>query len=189
MKTAAVDRKGSLLVTRVGLRIGDGLHYDVWARAGVKIARAHDSSAWCLGDWIVYGQSHYERRYRDAVEVTELDYQTLRNYAWVARSFALDRRRSGLSFQHHAEVAPLPEAEQDRWLDLAERREWSRSELRRQMRGTRKKEGKASSLHVAQSIDGSPEQFERWRLAAARSDRSIESWILSRLDEAAAQVI
>ena len=41
-----------------------------------------------------------------------LDYQTLRNYAWVARRFAMSRRRDTLSFGHHAEVPALPEPEQ-----------------------------------------------------------------------------
>jgi hypothetical protein len=38
------------------------------------------------------------------------------NYAWVARRFAMSRRRDTLSFGHHAEVAALPEPEQDFWL-------------------------------------------------------------------------
>ena len=52
--------------------------------------------------------------------VLQLDYQTLRNYAWVARRFPAGRRRAGVSFAHHAEVARLPEPEQDYWLRRAE---------------------------------------------------------------------
>ncbi len=32
--------------------------------------------------------------------------------AWVARRFPVSRRRDTVSFQHHAEVAALPEPEQ-----------------------------------------------------------------------------
>lgn len=35
----------------------------------------------------MYGQAAYTGRYRDAIEQASLDYQTLRNYAWVARRF------------------------------------------------------------------------------------------------------
>lgn len=61
----------------------------------------------------------YGRRCRGAIAVTGLDYQTLRNYAVVARRFDLSRRRDSLSCQHHAEVCALSDSEQDRWLDLA----------------------------------------------------------------------
>jgi hypothetical protein len=49
----------------------------------------------------------------------------------------MSRRRDKLSFQHHAEVAPLPEPDQDLWLNRAERLGWSLSELRRQLRNAR----------------------------------------------------
>jgi hypothetical protein len=86
------------------------------------------SSAWCLGDWLNYGQSAYPGRYQDAIEGTSLDYQTLRNYAWVARRFSLSRRRDRISFGQHAEVAALPEPEQDFWLRKAEELCWSRGQ-------------------------------------------------------------
>lgn len=52
---------------------------------------------------------------------------------WVARNFAASRRRDRLSFQHHAELASLPEHEQDCWLEQSRRFGWSRNELRRQV--------------------------------------------------------
>ena len=70
-------------------------------------------AAWCLGDWLVFGEQAYAGRYRQAIERTSLDYQTLGNYAWVAKRFSLSRRRDELSFGHHSEVAALPEPEQD----------------------------------------------------------------------------
>lgn len=57
-------------------------------------------SSWCLCDWLAHGEDAFTGRYRDAVERTALDYQTLRNYAWLARPLALSRRRDTLSFAH-----------------------------------------------------------------------------------------
>src|SRR5579883_1658446 len=110
------DERNLIMTTRVGLRFPDQLAYDRWKAAGFQIVRAVDSLAWCLGDWLVYGQQHYASRYQHAIELVGLDYQTLRNYAWVARRIELHRRRSALSFQHHAEVASMSDLEQDKWL-------------------------------------------------------------------------
>jgi hypothetical protein len=114
---SAEGHEEKILTTRLGLLFPSLLTFSAWQQAGQQIHRLHDSSAWCLGDWLVYGQREYVSRYRTAIEAAGLDYQTLRNYAWVARSFDLGRRREKLSFQHHAEVASLSREEQDRaWM-------------------------------------------------------------------------
>jgi hypothetical protein len=78
--------------------------FDAWKAVGAKIGTYSNATAWWLGDWLAFGRMKYGRRYNEAIEVTGLDYKTLRNYAVVARRFELSRRRDNLSFQHHAEV-------------------------------------------------------------------------------------
>jgi hypothetical protein len=119
-----------------GLRLPQQLPFERWLQVGRRLADIYSSSAFCLGDWLAYGQAAYAGRYRAAIERTSLDYQTLRNYAWVARRFSLSRRRDSLSFGHHAEVAALPGAEQDFWLRKAEELSWSVKQLRRQVRAS-----------------------------------------------------
>jgi len=175
-----------VMVTRVGLQLPDRLAYDVWEQAGLRIARTVDSAAWCLGDWINYGRSRYEDRYRTGVDAAGLEYQTIRNYAWVARQVELPRRRAGLSFQHHAEVAALPAEQQDMWLERAERAGWSRNQLRGNIRQARRPEARsAAELSLLPSIAAEPERIERWRSAAERSHVSLEAWVLANLDAAA----
>jgi hypothetical protein len=128
-----------------GLVLPRQLVYEQWLRIGRQLAEVSSSSAWCLGDWLAYGEDTYSGRYRDAIEQTSLDYQTLRNYAWVAGRFMLSRRRDGLSFAHHAEVAGLSEHEQDFWLGKAEKFSWSRNKLRQEVR---------ASLAERRSLDG-----------------------------------
>nr|CAA55773.1 lmbU [Streptomyces lincolnensis] len=178
-----------VLVTRVGLRIPAVLNFDTWERAGRHIARVADSSAWCLGDWIIYGQTRYSDRYRRAVEAAGLDYQTIRNYAWVARRFDLSRSVRRSSFQHHAEVAALPEEQQDHWLEQAERHEWSRNELRRNVRGARGQKKSDTAGRDVVTHHPEAERVERWRTAAERSGASLEEWICARLDFAASLVL
>jgi hypothetical protein len=181
-------------MTAKGLRLTRGLPFDSWAELGNRIAEISDASAWWLGDWLVYGQQAYGDRYRVALEATTLDYQTLRNYAWVARRFEMSRRRDGLSLQHHAEVAALPDAGQDLWLRRAERFGWSRNELRRQMSETRRlqKPGKSRARKGARDdsaitcrVRVPVERAERWREAATMSEQELPDWIVSVADTAA----
>jgi len=124
------------VVPRVGLVFPARLGFAAWLGVGGRLAAAAASSAWCLGDWLVYGRSAFGGRYREAVERTGLDYQTLRNYAWVAGRFELSRRRDTLSFGHHAEVAALAEPEQEFWLRKAEEFGWPVLVLRREVRAS-----------------------------------------------------
>jgi hypothetical protein len=120
----------------MGLQLPRRIPFAEWEKIGRDLAAIADASAWCLGDWLTYGENTYIDRYRSAIERTSLDYQTLRNYAWVARRFVISRRRPGLSFAHHAEVAARPDPEQDFWLRKAEEFSWSRNHLREELRAS-----------------------------------------------------
>jgi hypothetical protein len=175
-----------VLATRLGLRFAGALSFEGWERAGEQISRIVSSSAWCLGDWIVVGQSRFTDRYKQVIEAVGLDYQTVRNYAWVARRFELSRRRDTLSFQHHAEVASLPPEEQDYWLDRAEDRNWSRNRLRQEIRNSRSANADSvSKASVLPRIVVTQERIARWRATAEQMNMSLESWIISELDSAA----
>jgi hypothetical protein len=179
-----------ILVTRVGLQIPADLSYEDWENAGGKLARISDTSAWCLGDWIVHGQERFRDRYRYAVQNAGLDYQTLRNYAWVARKIPQSRRRHRLSFQHHAEVASLDADEQDRWLRQAEANNWSRNELRMKIRSAVGRGGQQTTNAVVLSrLAVTPEHVERWRAAAELSRTSLERWLVATLNDAAAEAL
>ncbi|MFD9004260.1 LmbU family transcriptional regulator [Streptomyces sp. NPDC059582] len=124
-------------VQKSGMTFPQNLSERSWEQIGAGLRELVDSSAWWLADWLLYGESTYGwRRYKEAVERTGLDYQTLRNYAWVARRFEHHRRRDSLSFAHHAEVTRLSPPEQDYWLRKAEQQKWSRNELRRAVRAS-----------------------------------------------------
>lgn len=124
-------------VQKSGMVFPQNLSERSWEQIGANLRELVNSSAWWLADWLIYGEATYGwRRYKEAVERTGLDYQTLRNYAWVARRFEHDRRRDTLSFAHHAEVTRLSPPEQDYWLRKAEQQKWSRNELRRAVRAS-----------------------------------------------------
>jgi hypothetical protein len=172
--------------TPTALHLRHGIAFEDWLNLGQHILRVSSASCWWLGDWLIYGEHAYRGRYRAALERTPLDYQTLRNYAWVARRFELSRRRDKLSFQHHAEVATLTEADQEVWLQRAERLHWSRNELRRQLaaEGARPR-ATAGERAVVVKLPIAASREQRWREAAVAAEQDLADWIASAADDAA----
>jgi hypothetical protein len=210
---------GHVTLPRIGLELplSVKLSFDRWLCIGEFLSAVRTSSAWCLGDWLIYGETMYTGRYRDAIRHTSLDYQTLRNYAWVARRFPISRRRETLSFGHHAEVASLPEPEQDFWLRTAESSGWSTSHLRREVRASLRERGEQTVNRdepAARALPGEKEsadapgtaadeagqdrhrlqlkvpatQMELCRVAADKMGLSVEVWAVWTLYRAARQV-
>ncbi|TDC10066.1 LmbU and cloE [Nonomuraea longispora] len=184
---AAPSRLGlpsTVLTKRVGLVLPQAMPYASWERLGKQIALITDSSTWWLGDWLNYGEKSFPDRYQRAIAGTSLNYQTLRNYAWVARRFPMNRRRDRVSFQHHAELASLAPDEQDEWLDRVEQNRWSRNQLRHQLRnkcvGARVR---PQETPVTLHIDHSRE--ERWQQAAGEAQRTLHEWMTMVLDQVA----
>jgi hypothetical protein len=161
---------------------------DDWKALGVKIAMYSEATAWWLGDWLAFGQMRYGRRYREGVELTGLEYQTLRNYAMVARRFEPSRRRDNLSFQHHAEVCSLDDDDQDFWLELAAERHWSKRELRRRVRGESGEPTLTAHATTLRLVLG-PQRDRCWRQAAEQSDCALTDWVTRTLDAAAGVVL
>lgn len=195
--------RGHIVVPRLGLVFPRHLPFEAWLGVGSQLAAVAASSAWCLGDWLVYGQAAYGSRYRDAAERTGLDYQTLRNYAWVAGRFELSRRRDTLSFGHHAEVAALPAPEQDFWLRKAEESGWSTRRLREEVRASlaergqeplalepagparRPEQNQRARRQVTVRVTLTPEQLELCEQAARSAGMTIIAWAARVIGQAA----
>jgi hypothetical protein len=194
---AVVQRGERVMLSGTGLQLPRQLPFERWLSIGRQLSAVCTSAAWCLGDWLVFGEQAYAGRYRQAIERTSLDYQTLRNYAWVARRFAMSRRRDTLSFGHHAEVAALPEPEQDFWLRKAEEHRWPVKQLRRQVRASLAERSAGQDdqdspgpdrrdwVVLSLQICISPSLLATCRAAADRSNLSIEAWTVLVLEHAA----
>lgn len=173
---------------RTCLILRNDLPLDGWKIVGERISTICESSSWWIGDWLLFGRANYPDRYRQAIQETSLDYQTLRNYAWVAGRFSVSRRRDTLSFQHHLEVASLTPEQQDVWLDRAEKFAWSRNELRSKLKAQFKAAAQsAAKVEVTVRLNVSAERKERWQAAAERAGVDIVHWIAAALDQMAEQ--
>ncbi|MFB7211605.1 LmbU family transcriptional regulator [Streptomyces sp. NPDC056255] len=183
-------RRGDVLTTRVGLQMAPNLSFEAWQRAGGQLAGVIDSSSWWLGDWLVYGKDHYADRYQLGIRTAGLKYQTLRNYAWVSRRFDMSRRRSGLTFQHHAEVASLPLDKQETWLDEAEKKRWTTKQLRNAIRALDEPgSAEPTRLDPPRQLALPGSRIARWHKAAEHSGIDFDRWVLVTLDSAAGQVL
>lgn len=108
-----------------GLVIDPDVTYEEWERYGRKLQLADKGIQWALGDWIVFGENHPDSTFRErasqAVEFAKRKVKTLQNYATVAKAIDKSRRRDSdeVDFSTHAEVASLPEDEQEKILARA----------------------------------------------------------------------
>ncbi|MEV0558607.1 LmbU family transcriptional regulator [Streptomyces sp. NPDC050597] len=186
----AESRCDQVLTTKVGLHIPVGLAFEDWERAGRQLSGLLNSSSWWLGDWLIYGKDQYADRYERGIRAAGLQYQTLRNYAWVSRRFELHRRRPALSFQHHAELASLPAEEQEAWLDRAEQLKWNTKQLRNAIRAERAGTSQETSAVAATRRLAVPDnRLQWWHKAATHAGTELGEWVTATLDAAASQLL
>lgn len=144
---AQVDAEGGMTVghfklTSVGLEVREGVTEPEWGQLGALLHQLNGSLQWLIGDWLVCGEDRqWGKTYQEAEEETGYSYQTLRDYAYVARHVHLSIRIDKLSFQHHRLIAPLDRQLQRTWLDYAitcvlllAPEEYSVAKMRREMK-------------------------------------------------------
>lgn len=108
-----------------------------WIVQGQRLGTLGRGIAWWIGDWVNFGNSAFGEKYARAARITGYDPQTLMNMAYVASRFAVSRRRTSLSWSHHAEVAGLEVEQQEALLTRAEAKRLSVRSLREELRTSR----------------------------------------------------
>jgi len=95
--------------------------FEDWEAQGMALCSTAKTIHWEIGDWWRSGNQRYgDRAKAAAANIFGLEYSTLRSLASVAGSFESVRRRTDLTFNHHAEVASLPAPTADALLDKAQ---------------------------------------------------------------------
>ncbi len=158
-------------VTATSLEITPGLPYKQWEKIGETIRFMEGAVHWWIGDWLNYGEKRYGEKYSQALEVTDYEYGTLAHDSYVAKNIEICRRRQKLTWSHHAEVAALEPEEQECLLDLAEKNNWTRHELRSQVRQHRRD---VSSPAAELEIDGSVLVGDMREIGTRIPDNSID---------------
>lgn len=128
--------------TPVGLFVTGEPTFEQWAEMGRALQRYSVGIQWAVGDWLNYGERKYGEMYTAAVELTDFGYKTLRNIKRVAAAVELSRRRDNLPFSLHAEVSPLPPAQQVEILERANRERLSKMAVRKLVGQRQRAEGR-----------------------------------------------
>ncbi len=157
--------------TPLGLILPESLDMSQWSHIGQKITRSHQAVEWWIGDWAAYGERRYGKL-REFAEANGINYQTLRNAAWVSKAIEPSRRRDNLELSFHSEVAALKPAEQNRWLDRVETEKMSRAELRKELRTDK---GETNALaSEGKSLELPSQHYDR--LYACLKKKPAEFW-------------
>lgn len=121
--------------TPTGLQLAKDLTFEEWSAIGLSFGKAMQGAAWCIGDWLVYGENKWERQlplpgfdaprakisresYDHAVMTTGMDLQRLKDVASVCRRIPIGARKDGLSFDHHRAIATAPAQDYGKWLEI-----------------------------------------------------------------------
>lgn len=195
--------------TRVALKIVAGLEFEAWRDVGRRLLTFSEASKWWIGDWLAYGEwSGYGEKYRTAIEKLGLEYDRLRDYAYVANNVPDAIRNPDLTWSHHRIVAKLIPSEQEKWLALAAEEGWTKAEF---MDAVQRAEGQARPLPEPPDRPGDPQddagrraetavqtadleqvlltvavdRLARWKAASARAGLGLHDWTLQVLDDAA----
>lgn len=119
MNTLAINDP-KFAITSTGIQFNEELSFEEWDNLGQKLAPVGKSIGFIIGDWINYGEKRWGDKYEEALTRTGMAYQTLANYAYVARKVQFSCRHEKLGFEHHYVVAKLKtDEEKQHWLEMA----------------------------------------------------------------------
>ena len=111
---------GGFRLTSTGLAVEGMLTptFEEWDQLGQYLRRVHTGYQWWWGDWLNYGEGAYGERFSQALEATDWEEATLRQYAWVAKSVEKENRLDGVAFGHYVNgLASLEPAQQKVWAE------------------------------------------------------------------------
>lgn len=132
-KTIAEILQTYVRAEEAGLRIDATLPYDEWAQVYDFYLSLRERSKFFVGDAINFGAQRHGDRYTQAVHATGLEYSSLVNIASVCERIPIERRRPNLPFSFHEAVAFIPAQEADRILADAEKKHYTREDVRDQV--------------------------------------------------------
>lgn len=142
---------GAFTFTETGMEVRGRPTFEEYEGVGEFVTRTHKASGWWLADWLRYGDSRadWQERLSQAQHVTGLSDKTLMNVRSIG-AIAPSARYANVEFALHAEVARLPETDQQFWLARAEQEGWSRQELRQMLRADKRR----AVLHDQATLTG-----------------------------------
>jgi hypothetical protein len=137
---SAIDIPSSVKVEGNALMFPDNLPWKEYEKIGKSLGAVTDFSyrklPFMIGDFINYGRVKFPDIYSQACEFTMMDPGTLYNYAFACRRVPAHLRRDSIGIGIACELAKLTdEAEISRWMSEVDLHGYSRTQLRKLMKG------------------------------------------------------
>ena len=130
----------------------------------------HGACPWWIGDAILQGEQAYGETYAQAIDVTDLKYDTLSKYRRTAQYFEKRNRFLNLSFTHHLNALHAPDADRQELLQRAQDESWSTRDVLAEAKLLKQRDG---------AIEGTVEEkgptFEA-TFRASREDNDYMVW-------------
>lgn len=104
-----------------------------WEAACVWVQKVEKASPFWVGDLLAYGDI-FGHEAAQVLEATEYAEKTCSNAKYTCVAIPPARRHPNVPYAHHHEIAPLPPAEQDVWLQKCEDEHLTREQLRIQLK-------------------------------------------------------
>lgn len=147
--------------TTVAFHLPENTTFDKWMEAGEWLLGLGEATRWWLGDWLAFGERVYGEKYAQALDSTGLDYQTLRNLAWVANKVKPEQRHPALRWSHHEVVAKLEPEQQAELLSEAAEKQLTRDDFRKLVKERHAVARDPSELITASDCNdwGTPQEF------------------------------
>lgn len=153
--STALERAGAV-VDGVSLRFTRRPKWEELEEAAGFIGGVGRAYPWWVGDLLNEAEDEFGDDYAQLDEFLPHSPQTLANYKSVAKHVPPSRRRKGLSYSVHAEVAYLQPRERDEMLNEAVRNGWKREEMRGAMQHRRELAAVAESNSQPVVLDPPP---------------------------------
>lgn len=118
--------------TETGLKLNKSMGYDEWENIVSQLARMEKATQWWIGDALNFGEAKYGEMYAQAIDDSQK--KTWQNCKFVAKSIESSRRRELVSWSTHSEVAGLEPDAQNELLDMAEKAQLTKQQMRSEVK-------------------------------------------------------
>ncbi len=125
-----LELSGALTATSLDLSSRPDLTYDQLETLVAYWGYVHNTSRWALFDTLRAIEMRHGDLVAQAAELTGLAPSSIENGMSIVNKVPKSRRRAGVHFSTHAEVAALSPNDQRHWLRIAEEESLTKAELR-----------------------------------------------------------
>lgn len=109
--------------------------FEEWEQIGKFVRVANTACQWWWGDWLNYGEMAFGEACAQAIEETNWEKETLRNYAWVAARVPKANRHADIRFYMYSSIAKLTEDEQAEWVSRILNEKMNHQDLKAALKG------------------------------------------------------